>query len=95
MRYDILLRTTMPHKVFVDTYAEEKNETYEGPWKWDYLLDANLVEFLAPSGRQRFTNYLDRMRQESTAEGLVRLATKDGEERIWMYHYILFRVVLQ
>ena len=48
----------------------------------------NLREFLAPSTRQLFDKYLQRIRQNTIDAGLMRVVTKDGAERIWMYRNV-------
>jgi PAS domain S-box-containing protein len=45
----------------------------------------NLREFLAPPFQVEFDAYLDRMRQNSSDSGYMRLIAKNGQERIWMY----------
>ncbi len=49
------------------------------------LVGRNLLEFLAPSVRGLLGDYLDRIRRQPADSGLLRVVTKVGEERIWMY----------
>jgi PAS domain S-box-containing protein len=51
---------------------------------------ANLRDFLAPSARVLFDAYLERIRRDRVDAGLMRLRTKDGRERVWMYRNILY-----
>lgn len=49
------------------------------------MVGKSFSEFLVPSDRPLFRTYLERIRQESTIDELVRFVTKHGEERLWMY----------
>jgi diguanylate cyclase (GGDEF)-like protein/PAS domain S-box-containing protein len=49
------------------------------------MVGRNLSEFVAPSHRHLFNLYLERIRQQSTDSGLLRIVTKSGAERIWQY----------
>jgi signal transduction histidine kinase len=40
---------------------------------------------LSPSVRDLFANYLNRIRDAGADEGLMRVVTRSGEERIWAY----------
>jgi PAS domain S-box-containing protein len=51
-------------------------------------IGVNLREFLAPSTRHLFDKYLQRIRQNTIDAGLMRVMTKDGAERIWMYRNV-------
>ena len=51
----------------------------------DEGVGINLREFLSPSTRHLFDKYLQRIRQNPIDTGLMRVVTKDGTERIWMY----------
>jgi PAS domain S-box-containing protein len=48
----------------------------------------SLREFLAPSTRHLFDKYLQRMRDSPIDTGLMRLVTRAGAERIWMYRNV-------
>ncbi len=50
----------------------------------------NLRRFLAPSVESEFDAYLDRIRNNGVDSGLMRLVTKDGTERIWLYRNIRY-----
>jgi PAS domain S-box-containing protein len=58
-----------------------------------YQLDegagANLRDFLVPATRDRFDDYLQRIRRSGIDSGLMRLRARDGTERVWMYHNVL------
>jgi len=45
----------------------------------------NLREFLAPSVRHLFDDYLRRIEAHRIVSGLMRLLAKDGTERVWFY----------
>ncbi len=49
------------------------------------MIGRNLREFVAPSVRPLFDEGLERIRRRPTDTGLVRLVTKEGEERVLMY----------
>ncbi len=50
----------------------------------------NLRDFLAPSVRHLFDDYLSRIRSEPTSGGLMRLQARDGSERIWFCRNIRY-----
>ena len=52
----------------------------------------NLREFLAPSVRPFFDGYLARIREKEADRGLLRLVNRNGEERLWAYRNVLFRL---
>jgi PAS domain S-box-containing protein len=54
------------------------------------LVGRNLRELLASSIQDRFADYLERIRHAPTDEGLMRVVTRDGEERIWAYSNVRF-----
>jgi PAS domain S-box-containing protein len=54
----------------------------------DEGIGVNLREFLSPSTRHLFDKYLQRIRQNTIDTGLMRVVTKDGAERIWMYRNV-------
>jgi diguanylate cyclase (GGDEF)-like protein/PAS domain S-box-containing protein len=53
------------------------------------LRGKNLVELLAPVTRPSFAQYLNRIRDNHADSGLMRLITKGGEERTWLYRNVL------
>src|SRR5262245_38714376 len=57
------------------------------PGAW---VGKNLREFLAPAFQAAFPAYLERMRQQRTDYGLMRVVTRTGEERIWRYHNVWY-----
>jgi PAS domain S-box-containing protein len=53
-------------------------------------LGRNLSEFLAPSVRHLFDDYLRGIKAEPTHGGLMRLQARDGSERIWFCRQIRY-----
>src|SRR6266852_7674873 len=53
-------------------------------------LGRNLREFLCPSVRPMFDDYLQRIRTNPVDSGLMRLQAKDGAERIWLYRNVRY-----
>ena len=51
----------------------------------DEGIGRNLRDFLAPSVRHLFDDYLHRLQAHYIVSGLMRLMAKDGTERIWFY----------
>ena len=51
-------------------------------------IGRNLREFLSPSVRPMFNDYLQRVRSNPEDSGLMRLQAKDGTERIWLYRNV-------
>ena len=49
------------------------------------LVGTNLRDLLSPSVRDLFPDYLKRIREVDADEGLMRVVTRSGEERIWAY----------
>lgn len=49
------------------------------------LVGTNLRDLLSPSVRDLFANYLRRIREAEADEGVMRVVTRTGEERIWAY----------
>jgi PAS domain S-box-containing protein len=58
-----------------------------GPEEW---RGRNLREFLAPAVQSLFDAYLARIQHQPMDSGLMRLVTKTGEERIWMYRNVRY-----
>lgn len=58
----------------------------------DEGVGRNLREFLAPSVRPFFEVYLARIREKEADRGLLRLVSRSGEERLWAYRNVLFRL---
>ena len=50
----------------------------------------NLRDFLAPSVRHLFDDYLCRIQRRPTSSGLMRLEARDGSERIWFCRNIRY-----
>jgi two-component system sensor histidine kinase VicK len=77
----------------------EGNLLYVSPasaWELGYTpeegVGRNLREFLAPSVRPFFGGYLARILEKEADRGLLRLVSRDGEERLWAYRNALFRL---
>jgi PAS domain S-box-containing protein len=51
----------------------------------DELVGRSLGDLLAPAVRHHFPEYLARIRRDATDEGLMRMVTREGDERIWTY----------
>lgn len=51
----------------------------------DELVGRSLGDLLAPAVRDLFPEYLARIRQSATDEGLMLVVTREGDERIWSY----------
>jgi PAS domain S-box-containing protein len=54
-------------------------------YKPSELIGRNMTEMLVPSVRKLFGEYLERIRQNDTDSGVLKMLTKEGEERIWEY----------
>jgi two-component system, sensor histidine kinase and response regulator len=52
----------------------------------DEMVGKNLRDFIAPSGKKYFNNYLKEIRNRQTVSGLIVLLRRNGQERIWQYH---------
>ncbi|HLK49559.1 MAG TPA: ATP-binding protein [Bryobacteraceae bacterium] len=48
-------------------------------------IGRNLRDFLAPSVRHLFDDYLRRIQNHQIVSGLMRLVARDGTERVWFY----------
>jgi PAS domain S-box-containing protein len=53
-------------------------------------LGRNLREFLSPSVRPMFDDYLQRIRTNPMDSGLMRLQAKDGTDRVWFYRNVRY-----
>src|SRR5262249_35021471 len=54
------------------------------------LIGTNLRDLLVPAVHSLFDTYLSCIRHQQTDQGLMRLLTKDGKERIWQYHNVRY-----
>lgn len=50
----------------------------------------NLRDFLAPAVQHLFEDYLVRLREQAVDNGVMRLVTKQGDERLWQYHNVRY-----
>jgi len=57
----------------------------------DCWAGKNLAEFLAPSVRDTFPEYLRRMRESGQDSGFVRVIAEDGTVRVWLYRNLTVR----
>jgi PAS domain S-box-containing protein len=55
------------------------------------LIGRSLRDLLAPGVRHLFSQYLDRIRQSASDEGLMLVVTRAGDERIWTYSNVRAR----
>jgi PAS domain S-box-containing protein len=83
----------------VCTHDLQGNLLYVSPasaWELGYSpedgVGRNLRDFLAPSVRMFFGGYLDRIREKETDRGVLRLMSRDGQERLWAYRNALIRL---
>ena len=53
-------------------------------------IGRNLKEFLAPQVQHLFDQYLQRISVRGFDSGLMRLVARDGSERIWSYHNVVY-----
>ena len=81
------------------THDLDGNLLYVSPasaWELGYSpedgMGRNLREFLAPSVRVFFQAYLDRIREKEADRGVLRLISRDGQERLWAYRNALVRM---
>ena len=51
-------------------------------------IGKNLRDFLAPDTRHLFDDYLRRIRENGIDDGLMKLVTSEGRERMWMYRNV-------
>jgi PAS domain S-box-containing protein len=58
-------------------------------WERDACTGKNLVEFLAPSVRHVFPEYLRRAREQGQDSGYVRVVTQDRKLRVWLYRNLM------
>ncbi len=49
------------------------------------MMGRSLEEFLPPSARRQFAEYLRRIAREPAVSGQIELLTREGRKRIWMY----------
>ncbi len=51
----------------------------------DEMLTRSLKDFIIPTERHTFPQYVERSRTQDTSKGLLKLYTKNGATRFWMY----------
>ena len=59
-------------------------------YKPSELIGRNMREVIVPSVVNLFDDYLERIRQNGTDSGMLKMLTKTGEERIWEYRNIRY-----
>ncbi len=50
------------------------------------MVGESLKTFVIPTERHKFSDYLDRVGTSDSSKGLLKLYTKNGATRIWLYH---------
>ncbi|MBI5715810.1 MAG: PAS domain S-box protein, partial [Chloroflexi bacterium] len=50
------------------------------------LIGSNIRDYLVPEMRERFSDYIRRIKHDGAATGLLFMQTKSGERRIWEYN---------
>jgi hypothetical protein len=55
-------------------------------------IGRSLKEFLSPSMRSLFDDYLRRIKENGRDSGVMRVVRRDGTERIWLYRNVLYAV---
>jgi diguanylate cyclase (GGDEF)-like protein/PAS domain S-box-containing protein len=58
-------------------------------YREEELIGKNMIDLLTPGSRPLFPHYLERIRNSHSDTGLMRVRTKSGEERVWMYRNVL------
>ena len=58
-------------------------------YKASEMIGRNLAEFVPPQMHEQFKDYLKRISKGPTDKGLLCLVSKDGQERILVYHNLL------
>jgi PAS domain S-box-containing protein len=53
------------------------------------ILATPMSKIIPPEHRQLFNEYMNKIRRDGSAEGLLAVMTKSGERRIWKYHNTL------
>ena len=53
------------------------------------FVNQSISDLLAPEVRDQFDSYLERIRREGAAKGLMLVQARSGEKRIWEYHNTL------
>jgi PAS domain S-box-containing protein len=54
------------------------------------MVGRNLSEFLVPAVQSLFDDYLEQIRQEHSASGVLRARSRDGHELIWAYQNVRY-----
>jgi PAS domain S-box-containing protein len=59
-------------------------------YKPEEMLGKQMTDLLSPQARHVFGAYLEKIRNEREASGLMNVLTKDGRERIWKYNNVIY-----
>ena len=59
-------------------------------YKPEELIGKRLTDVVSPNARHGFGTYLEQIRAEGETSGLMNVITKDGKERIWKYHNVVY-----
>jgi PAS domain S-box-containing protein len=70
--------------LFINPAAAEALGYQPGP-----LIGKSVRTALAPSFRDEFDAYLERIRSRKADSGLMRVVTGDGSERVWLYRNVI------
>ncbi|MCX6032541.1 MAG: GAF domain-containing protein [Chloroflexi bacterium] len=78
---DLICTHDLEGRILTVNPAVAKSVGYEA----DELLQKNLRDFLVPEARGRFAAYLETIRRDGAARGLLQMLTRTGERRVWEY----------
>lgn len=53
------------------------------------VVGKSIIDFLAPDVRDQYPAYISEIVSKGQSEGLLRLVTRSGEQRVWEYHNTL------
>ncbi|MHB2016275.1 MAG: ATP-binding protein [Candidatus Xenobia bacterium] len=54
------------------------------------MIGKPLAEFVATSTRHRLSDYLQRLQEQGNARGIMRMVSRKGEKRVWLYQNALY-----
>ena len=54
------------------------------------MLGRPLSDFLAAEAQEQWTDYLDRIRSLPRDAGLLHFTSRNGERRVWQYHFVCY-----
>ena len=82
---DLICTHDLDGKVLSANRALEETLGYE----LEDFAEENFSRILAPEARDQFEDYLETIRRDGVASGLMLVQTRTGERRIWEYHNTL------